>query len=122
MDLLFDLSWRVYPASALMVLGSVLALWGLRMEWMGLYHALRTDPARILGFLHGFRLSVIGLALVGIGAAWNWHIAVLLALALIIGGEETLESSVHIYAVRRGRRLAEARTAGTTSPKVPVAS
>ena len=53
----------------------------------------------------GFRMSVIGLALVGISAGWTWDVTWLLVLSLVIGGAETLESTVHIFAVTRGKDL-----------------
>lgn len=115
MDALVDLTWRIYPASALMALGTLLAVRGTVTEWVGLRQALRSDPTKILVFLIGFRQAIIGLGLIAIGAAWAWHIPVLLVLALVIGGEETLEGSVHIYAVRRGRRLAEKSGPKTTN-------
>ena len=105
MEALIDLSWRIYPAAVLMAVGASLFLLGMAKEWRGLRLALSGDPAKILIFLLGFRLSIIGLALAGIGAAWTWHLTVVLVLSLVIGGEELLESSVHIFAVRRGQRL-----------------
>ena len=54
--------------------------------------------------MRGFRLTVIGLALAAIAAAWAWQLGWLLVLALAIGGEETLESSIHAYAIQRGMR------------------
>ncbi len=91
-------------------MGSALLLWrGLRLGSGGL-----GDPVRNLRFVRGFRLTVIGLALVAIACAWLWHQQWLLILALVIGGEETLESSIHAYAIRRGIRL-EARKAAITS-------
>ncbi len=87
-----------------MVAGPPLALRGLAQGWSGLRRPVR-DPAKVLTFLMGFRQSVIGLALVGIGAAWMWDITWLLVLSLAIGGEETLESTVHIFAVTRGKDL-----------------
>ena len=105
MEDLIDLSWRIYPASLLMTGGASLFALGMAKEWRGLRLALSGDPAKILTFLLGFRFSIIGLALAGIGAAWAWHLTVVLVLALVIGGEELLESSAHIFAVRRGQRL-----------------
>ena len=105
MEALIDLSWRIYPATVLMAVGASLFLLGMAKEWSGLRLALNGDPGKILIFLLGFRLSIIGLALAGIGAAWAWHLTVLLVLSLVIGGEELLESSAHIFAVRRGQRL-----------------
>ncbi len=105
METLIELSWRVYPISALIALGIGLALWGLLMVINGLRGALRGDSGNLLPWIQGFRLSIIGLALAGLGVAWAWHVTWLLVLTLAIGGEETLESSIVIFALRRGRRL-----------------
>ena len=81
-----------------------MALWGLWLEIHGLRRWLRGDHSKIVTWIQGFRLSIIGLALVGIGAAWAWQLTWLLVLSLAIGGEETLESSIVIYALKKGRR------------------
>ena len=99
-----SLSWRWYPATAMIGLGGALALWGLRTEALGLRDSLRGDHSRIVVWIQGFRLSIIGLALAGIGAAWALHLTWLLVLSLAIGGEETLESSLVIFALRRKLR------------------
>ncbi len=116
MDSLIELTWRVYPISALIALGIGLALWGLFMELTGLRGALGGDPGKLLPWIQGFRLSIIGLALAGLGAAWAWHLAWLLVLSLAIGGEETLESSIVIFALRRGRRLEMQKVSGPVTP------
>ena len=59
----------------------------------------------MLTWYRGFRLSVVGLALAGIGAAWAWQQTWLLVLALAIGGEETLEATIAIFGLTRGRDL-----------------
>ena len=112
MEPVIELSWRVYPALALIVLGIGLALLGLLMQLNGLRGALRGDSGKLLPWIQGFRLSIIGLALVGLGVAWGWHLTWLLVLTLAIGGEETLESSIVIYALRRGRRLEMQKVSG----------
>ena len=101
-----SLSWRWYPATALILLGGALALWGLWTEALGLRDSLRGDHSRIVVWIQGFRLSIIGLALAGIGAAWALHLTWLLVISLAIGGEETLESSIVIFALRRKQRPA----------------
>ncbi len=116
METLIDLSWRVYPISVLIALGIGLALWGLIMELNGLRGALRGDSGKLLLWIQGFRLSIIGLALAGLGAAWAWHLTWLLLLTLAIGGEETLESSIVIFALRRGRRLEMQKVSGRVAP------
>jgi hypothetical protein len=94
---LFDALWRHFPAV-------VVVLAGLVLLWRGLRSAGRSLVGRgggVVGFLEGFRLGVVGLALVGLGAAWIWRMPLLLFLALGIGFVETLESSVLIAAMRR---------------------
>ena len=112
METVIELSWRVYPISALIALGIGLALWGLLMVLNGLRGALRGDSEKLLPWIQGFRLTIIGLALAGLGAAWAWHLTWLLVLTLAIGGEETLESSIVIFALRRGRRLETQKVSG----------
>ena len=63
--------------------------------------------------MRGFRSTVIGLALLGITAAWTWPLVWLRVLLLAIGGEETLESSIHAWAIRRGIQSEAAKDAGT---------
>jgi hypothetical protein len=96
------LSWRAYPAAALMAAGASVALRGL---YRGLVHGPDKRAARrLLDGLGGFRLAVVGLSLLGVGAAWMWTVGWLLGLSLIIGGEELLESTVLIAALRNGLR------------------
>jgi len=40
---------------------------------------------------------------IGIGASRLWHLTWLLVLALAIGGEETLEGTLIVFALTRGR-------------------
>lgn len=104
MDALIDLSWRLYPAAVIIAAGVAIAAVGLRREIDGIRRPIR-DPTKVLTFVRGFRLAVIGLALAGIGAAWAWHLTWLLVLSLVIGGEETLEGTIIIFALTRGRDL-----------------
>ena len=106
-DAVVELSWRAYPAALIALVGAVMAIRGVRMMWGWAAH---NDSQHNLRFIRGFRITVIGLAIAAIAAAWVWQLLWVLILALAIGGEETLESSVHAYAVRRGLRLeAEAK-------------
>ena len=50
-------------------------------------------------------MSILGLALAGVGASWLWNLKWLLILSLAIGGEEILESSLVIYGLKRGKKL-----------------
>lgn len=106
LDTIVELSWRIYPAAAAIAGGMLLASLGAVRGIRGIWLPIR-DPSKNLTIISGFRLTVIGLAIAGIAAAWAWHILWLLVLSLAIGGVETLESSIHADALRRGRRLQE---------------
>ena len=101
MDSVIHLTWRAYPAAALMAAGLMLTAYSV-YRGVGNVRRERRDPMRALVLFRGFRLAIIGLSLAGIAAAWWWHVGWLLGLSLIIGGEETLESSTIIAALRWG--------------------
>lgn len=121
MDTVVDLSWRIYPASALLAAGSALALYGVMVQWRGIMMPI-ANPEKNLTWMRGFRMTVIGLAVAGIAAAWAWHIVFLLALALIIGAGETFESSIDICALRRGRQMEQERKKEAERRKEQVAN
>jgi len=100
MNDIVELSWRAYPAALMMVLGVAAAMRS------AVTHTRRArqlrDPARALAIMRGFRLSIVSLAAAAIGIAWWWQIGWLFVLALVIGGEELLESTVVITALAYG--------------------
>jgi hypothetical protein len=63
-----------------------------------------SSTTRLLTWLRGFRLAIIGLALVGIALAWFWGETWLLVLSLGIAGEEIFETSWMISTLERDRR------------------
>ncbi len=73
-----------------------------------------TGSMQPLDWMRGFRLAVIGMAVAGVGAAWLWHAPWLLALALAVAFEETLECSICIAALRRAPRHRSATPPGMT--------
>lgn len=104
MEALYDLAWRGYPAALMTLLGAVLTVRGARLLIGSVCRssqAAGTDEMYLLGF----RLSIWGLSLVGVAAAWTWQIPWLLAVALVICFEETIECSWALWAVRRRHRL-----------------
>jgi hypothetical protein len=116
MDALMGPGWTPYAAAALLALGVALTVRGLR--WCrAAFPRPRSASMQPLTWMLGFRLTIIGLALVGAGAAWLWGLPWLLALSLAIGGEETLETSIAISALR-----AQQRSAGTAGRRIQTAS
>jgi hypothetical protein len=87
--------WLVAFAVALLLAGCALVWRGLRGEGDGERGLLRRR-ADMLGRIEGFRLTVFGLVLLGIGGAVLWQAQWLLLLALGIGVVEILESSTLI--------------------------
>lgn len=85
-------------AALLIPFGLAMFMVGVRRGAAGLrrYHR---DPPRALALLRGFRISIVGLCLAGLGAGLFWDIGWLIGLSLIIGGEELLESTVVITAM-----------------------
>ena len=103
MDGLIDLSWRIYPASVLMIGGLVLAARGFRLA-AGALRRPPQGPASSLTLLRGFRCAVIGIALANAGAAWNWQLLWPLVFALVFFAEELVEISFMIATVQRDLR------------------
>ena len=93
---------------------------GLMLVWRGLRGGRDGDRALLgqrIDMLHrieGFRLTVFGLVLIGVGAAVIWQAQWLLLLALGIGFVEILESSTLIAVWRwsSGRRTTGDRCRG----------
>lgn len=98
-----DLSWKAYPAIALMTIGVGLMFIGIRRLAIALGLANR-NPDEMMNFMTGFRIAVLGVTLLGLGVAWNWGLLWVFVLALVFGGEEVMESSTHLYIIRRGKK------------------
>ena len=101
MEFLTELSWKRYPSFFMMAIGLAVLLKGTSMAHRGLYSPM-SDPTKMHRFVIGFRIAVIGITMAGLGAAWNWNILWLFVLSLAFGGEELMESTVHLYILRRG--------------------
>jgi hypothetical protein len=99
------LSWRSYLVVLLMALGAVTALWGAKRGRKGLVGAVRGDSTQLIPLMEGFRALMIGLALIGVGIAWAWHLPWLLVVSLATGGGETFETSLILFALRHGAEL-----------------
>jgi hypothetical protein len=78
--------------------GLVMLVLGFRRGAAGMRRHHR-DPPRALALLRGFRISIVGLCLAGVGAGLLWDVGWLVALSLIIGGEELFESTIVITAM-----------------------
>ncbi|MGH2562527.1 MAG: hypothetical protein ACRDJH_25995 [Thermomicrobiales bacterium] len=88
--------------------GYVVALLGLALFWRGLLggphgeRGLLRPSAGALGRAEGWRLTILGLAVVGLGAAGVWEARWLLFLSVGIGFVEVLEATMVIAAWKAG--------------------
>ena len=60
-----------------------------------------SDPTKALGLVRWLRTTILGLAAVAVGIGWLWNAWALIGLALVIAGEETLETTSVIRAMER---------------------
>ncbi|MGH2534629.1 MAG: hypothetical protein ACRDJW_20400 [Thermomicrobiales bacterium] len=92
----------------LQMAGVVVALVGLALFWRGLIggphgeRGLLRPHAGALGRAEGWRLTVLGLAIAGLGAAGVWEARWLLFLSVGIGFVEVLEATMVIAAWKAG--------------------
>ena len=105
-----DPLWASLIAVALISLGLMLVWRGLR-GGRDSGRALLGHRIDMLHRIEGFRLTVFGLVLIGVGAAVIWQAQWLLLLALGIGFVEILESSTLIAVWKSSRRRDEAQRA-----------
>lgn len=103
MDALVDLSWRAYPAGAMMAAGAL----GFAFGVLTMIRSARIpyrDRSKPVVWISGFRMAIVALAVAGVGAAWLSQQLWVLLIALAIGGEELLETSVILFVLRWGQR------------------
>ena len=105
-----DSLWASPIAVAVIALGLVLVWRGLRGGRDG-DRALLGQRIDMLHRIEGFRLTVFGLVLIGVGAAVIWQAQWLLLLALGIGFVEILESSALIAVWKSNHRRDASRRA-----------
>lgn len=105
-------------AIAAIPLGVVIAVIGTR-RGITAARCLRLDPERALGILRGFRIGIFGACLAGAGVGWVWDSGWLLGLSLIICGEEVLESSIGIAALRHDPLIAASPGGSGRAPVAP---
>ena len=105
-----DPLWASPIAVALITLGLMLVWRGLR-GGRDSGRALLGHRIDMLHRIEGFRLTVFGLVLIGVGAAVIWQAQWLLLLALGIGFVEILESSTLIAVWKSNPRGDAARRA-----------
>lgn len=93
-------SWRVYPVIALIAAGVWFCVRGLSLR-RAIPKTMR-DPHRALEVARGFRVGIAGLCFIGGALGWFFSMGWVVIVALIILGEEMLETSTMIATLRDG--------------------
>jgi len=101
--------WPIYPIAALALVGGGLVALAVIRQVRA--HIPWSQTSRLLIWLRGFRLAIIGFALIGIAAAWFWSQPWLLVVSLGIVGEEVFETSWMISTLEHDRRRTAQRSA-----------
>jgi hypothetical protein len=112
MSFLVETPWRSLP-------GMGVGLFGLITLANGLFgnHGMFRRGIGMLARIEGWRLSVLGLALTGLGVAWVWDSKLFLFLSLGIGFTEIREASAVISAIKREKPQDSAGRPGDSSAK-----
>ena len=100
-DGLLHADWRIYPAALFVAAGLALVIRGVVRQAPGLRRPV-TDPRKGGAMVRAFRSVIVGVALAAVGVGWWCEAGVLVGLALAIGAEEALETSVVIGAMNHG--------------------
>jgi hypothetical protein len=95
MDALVGTDWRWIPCLSLLLL-SAIAFASAAFQWAN----LRRAPHRNLAHMLAFRKAMIGLGLLGVGAGWWLQSPVPFWAGVVIGIEETIESSIALIGLR----------------------
>jgi hypothetical protein len=100
MDTVWDLDWRLYPALALVLCGAATALRGDLLLFRGLRLPNGTRGKNLLS-VRGLRLALLGLSIAAVGTGWWLQWPAMVAAGLVIGFEETLETSIAAWALEQ---------------------
>ena len=90
---IWNLDSRMLPGATLLLGGLILALRGDVLLVRGLRLPMET-PGKNLVAMRGLRLALLGLSVASVAAGWMWHLPAFVAAGMVIGFEETLETSI----------------------------
>ena len=95
METLIDAEWRWMPSLVLLMIAALAFVSAVR-QWTTMGRA----PHRNLAHMLAFRKAMVGLGLLGIGVGWWLHSPVPFWAGVVIGIEETIESSIALIGLR----------------------
>ena len=104
MELLWNLDCRPYPAIVLTALGAFLALHGA-VDMIRGFLLPYERPGKNLRTMRSMRICLQGIALAAIAVGWWFHWPVAVAAGLVFGFEETLETSIVVWALKQESEL-----------------
>jgi len=113
--------WGPHAGVPAMLIGVALVVWALRRYAADLHRPV-TDPRKALGLALFLRVAILGSTIVAVGAALVWSLPPLALVAVVIAGEETIETSVVVAALRAApTRAHDAPTSGCRASQARTA-
>jgi hypothetical protein len=100
METLWELEWRAEPAGLIAAAGAWLALRGAVGQVRGFRTPLER-PGKNLWTMRAMRGFLQGISLMAIGLGWWLQWPAMVAAGLVFGFEETLETSIVVWALRK---------------------
>jgi hypothetical protein len=122
MDAIFEPAWRVYPASLLIAAGALVLAATIHRSRQYVA-ASATDAQKPIALASSLRLLILALSLAGLGIRWIGQWVWVVVFSAIFLGEEMLETSIVVSALKDGERLkarARHRAAPATTTTDPA--
>lgn len=99
MDAFWELDWRAYPAAAITMAGLILAVHGGAVMVRGFLAPL-DRPGKNLRTVRAMRMCLQGLSLAAVAFGWWMQWPAMFWAGVIVGFEETIETSIVAWALR----------------------
>lgn len=100
--------WQLLAPALLLLAGALLTARGGIWLVRAFPHP-RSRSMQPLTWMRGFRMTLFGLSLAGMGGGWLWGVPWLFWLAFAVGLEETIETSIAIHGLRLGEQYQHRR-------------
>jgi hypothetical protein len=113
METPYEAMWPGLPGAVCLAAGSLLLVRGVLRRARERRSPPRSGNANALGLVRSLRLVLVGGGLAGTGVGLLADVDWLVALSLIIGGQELLETSIIAAALRDEERRRAMEAAGT---------
>ena len=100
MESIWDFDWRPYPAAVIALIGLLLGTHGGIAMARGFAQPIER-PGKNLVTVRAMRMMLQGISVAALALGWWLHWPVMVAAGAIVGFEETLETSIAVWALNQ---------------------